>query len=199
MPLTQNVSGTLKKITKLTQNVSGTLKPLTSLKQNVSGTLKEIFTYSTWTPSALYCFQIFHLTVGGAIGHPSTSPGYTQHIAAKGETITLSLASQSVSTGNMVSNSKSVNTVADSNRGYFCPKENCTMEVSITYSGSNINNGSCSASITIDGVTKTAGSYQVTTSSKIGINMSQSCSVAPSGAGYTSASCKGVTMTIIFK
>lgn len=47
MPLSQNVSGTLKKITKLTQNVSGTLKPLTSLKQNVSGTLKEVFSWSS--------------------------------------------------------------------------------------------------------------------------------------------------------
>jgi hypothetical protein len=62
MPLTQNVSGTLKKITKLTQNVSGTLKPLTSLKQNVSGTLKEILAEATfvaptltWTASNNQC------------------------------------------------------------------------------------------------------------------------------------------------
>lgn len=53
MPLTQNVSGTLKKITKLTQNVSGTLKPLTSLKQNVSGTLKEILTEATFVAPTL--------------------------------------------------------------------------------------------------------------------------------------------------
>lgn len=199
MPLYQNVGGTIKNITKLTQNVGGTLKTLTSLKQNVGGTLKEVFSYSTWDPNKLYCFQVQTILVGGGIGHPSSSAGFTRHTAEKGETITLSLASQSVSTGYMVSNSKSVNTVDGGvSRSYFCPKENCTMVVSITYEGSNTYNGSCSAYIVIDGVNKTAGSYSVTTSTQIGISMQQGCSIAPSGAGVSSASCQGVTMTIDF-
>jgi len=53
MPLTQNVNGTLKKITKLTQNVSGVLKNYNNFKQNVSGVLKEVFyvlpTILSWT------------------------------------------------------------------------------------------------------------------------------------------------------
>lgn len=53
MPLSQNVSGTLKKIAKPTQNVSGVLKGYNSYKMNVSGVLKELLdtlpSSLTWT------------------------------------------------------------------------------------------------------------------------------------------------------
>jgi GTPase len=85
MPLTQNVSGTLKKITKLTQNVSGVLKPNNSFKMNVNGVLKELLdtlpTSLTWNVGesviAAYTATISSVSDDGLTVSTRIYSGYT--------------------------------------------------------------------------------------------------------------------------
>jgi len=203
MPLTQNVSGVIKKYTKLTENVSGVLKANNSFKMNVSGVLKELFTYEPWSADNLWDFMTFHLNVSGAIGNAGSSSNYVQHSAVSGNIIELSMSSGNVSTGYQVQHSiKTSMPSALGSRGYFTPKTSGMMRITAEFTGSNTNGGTCSVVITKNGtatnITTSSLAMPITTSDKISISMSNSCSVSPSGASYTSASCKGVKLTITF-
>ena len=164
----QNVSGTLKKITKLTQNVSGTLKPLTSLKQNVSGTLKEILAEDT-----VATFRVVSTT--GVTYQPSTTTSQVNATSGWSQTFTGGQSATGV-TGYTYMSSVSLSS--------FTVVKACTLSVS----GSVTGNGSITT--TINNV-----SYSTPFSKALAVGDSVSIT-ANASWGYTTGGTYSMTVSL---